>query len=770
MTPIDATSVNFSALSLPDLLAARDLFHLHLMNKPHVVGTAVGLYRVRKKGVPDSQGKTLANTEVRDNSWPALLVFVDQWSEPSEFGHGKEFQSDQYVPPRVYMPNGLIVPICVIAVEKQVASPEQAVNPLYPSNLIGGGFPVVADVQGVEHVASIGCMVSDGHTIYALTNRHVCGPAGVPLYSILGGNRVRIGTSSPKQLSDLEFEALYPGWTSRDVFVNLDIGLIEVDDRNYWTTQIYSIGELGPLVDLSVTNLSLRLVGTKVRAFGCASREMYGEVCALFYRYKAVGGFEYVADFLIGPREGAPSLGTRPGDSGTVWVLDDGSRQARPFAIQWGGQVFLAGANKTASSYALATCLSTVCSRLDVDLVRDWNIDQPDYWGAVGHYGIANNAIDAVRNKKLKQLMEANLERISFQTADINKKQMAGLSKREFVPLADVPDMVWKVGPYKRGPQNAPEHANHFADMDREIDTPIAGGKTLLEICKGGANVTIPIWQQYYDAVQKQYPSEHESRGLIPFRVWQFYQSMVEFVRAGDAAKFVCAAGIVSHYLGDACQPLHISYLFNGDPDSGQAAGVHAAYEDNMVDYHVPELMAGVAKEIASAVPNLAHDRPLYQGGHAAAVAAVALMQETFEVIAPREILDAFAQSDGQPPKQRAASLWQSGAPDTIGERTIKAMAQGCLSLAQLWDSAWTEGGGDAKIAAVGAIDETALEQIYRDKNFMPSRTLDTIGPLLQNGTAKSAVMEAKIAPMPRPRTPRKGPPAKQRQSAHRGR
>ena len=37
--------------------------------------------------------------------------------------------------------------------------------------------------------------------------------------------------------------------------------------------------------------------------------------------------------------------------------------------------------------------------------------------------------------------------------------------------------------------------------------------------------------------------------------------------KRGEVEKFVCAAGILSHYVGDACQPLHISYLFNGDPD-----------------------------------------------------------------------------------------------------------------------------------------------------------------------------------------------------------
>ena len=86
----------------------------------------------------------------------------------------------------------------------------------------------------------------------------------------------------------------------------------------------------------------MRLIGCPVRAFGAASREMHGEIAALFYRFKSVGGFEYVSDFLIGPRGGAISLGTHPGDSGTVWLLEapEGTLPM-PIALQWGGQVFV---------------------------------------------------------------------------------------------------------------------------------------------------------------------------------------------------------------------------------------------------------------------------------------------------------------------------------------------------------------------------------------------------------------------------------------------
>ena len=113
-----------------------------------------------------------------------------------------------------------------------------------------------------------------------------------------------------------------------------------------------------------------------------------------------------------------------------------------------------------------------------MELVRDWNIGLPEYWGAVGHYTIANKAISAIRNKRLKKLMEANLDRITYDQAQITSKNMKGLSTRDYVPLADVPDMVWKVGPHKRGGMNSPEHPNHFADMDK----PGPDGRTLLKI------------------------------------------------------------------------------------------------------------------------------------------------------------------------------------------------------------------------------------------------------------------------------------------------
>jgi hypothetical protein len=80
--------------------------------------------------------------------------------------------------------------------------------------------------------------VRDGHTVYALTNRHVTGPAGEPVYTRVAGETIRIGVSSAKQLARLPFTNLYPEFAGKQTYANLDVGLIRVDDLNGWTAEI----------------------------------------------------------------------------------------------------------------------------------------------------------------------------------------------------------------------------------------------------------------------------------------------------------------------------------------------------------------------------------------------------------------------------------------------------------------------------------------------------------------------------------------------------
>ncbi|WP_160299917.1 hypothetical protein [Belnapia sp. F-4-1] len=54
-------------------------------------------------------------------------------------------------------------------------------------------------------VASVGCLVSDEHTVYALTNRHASGPPRQPIRSVVRGAEVEIVRSSERQMTRLPF-------------------------------------------------------------------------------------------------------------------------------------------------------------------------------------------------------------------------------------------------------------------------------------------------------------------------------------------------------------------------------------------------------------------------------------------------------------------------------------------------------------------------------------------------------------------------------------
>ena len=278
-----------------------------------------------------------------------------------------------------------------------------------------------------------------------------------------------------------------------------------------------------------------------------------------------------------------------------------------------------------------------------------------------------------------------------------------------FVPLADVPDKVWKkphatATPYGR---RGLENPNHYADMDFKP----AGGKSLDELTPTAAALQPATWRQYYKSVGWNAVSQ---RGLLPFRVWQIYQRMVDFVAARDVANYVAAAGILAHYVGDACQPLHTSYLDDGDPfrkpdgtpsdqmlghGKGFAHGVHVAFEDDMLDAKYDVILKALVKKLGAS-----HGMKLAKNGQEAGFAVLELARRCRKKLPPKSIVDAYGDLVLTGKKSQAtAVLWSK-----FGTRTVDVIADGCRTLAMLWESAWVAGGGDqiapSKLTAISEI------------------------------------------------------------------
>jgi hypothetical protein len=743
---------NFASLSTKDLLEARDTYHWHLIHKANVVGTAIGLYRIRKsdpwpnrelRSVEQSRAeraaepkpeRTFETSEIRDYSWPCVLVFVDKWQVPADFTSGGPLSPDEAVPKTLYMPDGRMIPVCVVRVTQSAPDPRRLPDWQWPKGVIGGGFPIVSETQGASHVASVGCLVTDGFSVFALTSRHVVGPEGHEVSTIRKGRKVPIGRSDRRQLTRLPFSDVYVDFPGRRTFLTIDAGLIEVFDVEEWTSQTYGLPAVGTLADLSERNISVRLINAEVRAFGAASGELHGRVAALFYRHRSVGGYDDVADFLIAPEDESGS--SQPGDSGTVWhLVQRDELPLRPIAVQWGGQG-VSGAGGETFNFALASSLTNILRLLDVELVVDQNVAAQPFWGKTGHYSLAAMACveTSILSSKLEKLLAANQDRISFVGADLDPKHIATAVKEakdhgSFVPLADVPDVIWKTVPWQvtggrdTSWNKGPEHPTHHADIDIACGP---GGKTLraLSLQKPATNVTVPFWKKVY--TDCGYASS-DKRGLLPFRCWQFFDAMVDALHQNDLVGYVAAAGLLAHYVGDACQPLHGSQYADGQEVPGQeklGKGIHSAYESAMVDHRSGEILEGMQQ----ALPTTPHP-PLMESGHAVATAVVRLMDRAAHAVDPLTLINAYAATKGGASKAVTTILWEQ-----FGPATIATLCDGTVTLATIWESAWRMGGGSKrfKSAQMQALDRGALQARYVNPAFVPSLDLDHVQGVLK--------------------------------------
>jgi hypothetical protein len=140
---------------------------------------------------PKSEPRTLHNSSVKSWSWPCILVVVREWQTLQDLTKWPE----DVVTPFVYMPEGRIVPVCVVLAAS--ALPPRAVDPSQlTASTLGASPPIYVDAQGIWRMGTIACMVSDGSDFYLLTNTHLAGQAGRPVRALLRGAPQVVGSTS----------------------------------------------------------------------------------------------------------------------------------------------------------------------------------------------------------------------------------------------------------------------------------------------------------------------------------------------------------------------------------------------------------------------------------------------------------------------------------------------------------------------------------------------------------------------------------------------
>ncbi len=722
---------DFRSLAVKDLLDARDQFHVHLAHKPNVFSTAIGLYLIRTSDPdsgndsrhrtrrPKASPRTLLNTVVKDWSWPCILVFVTEWLTLDDL----RSKPDQVIPPFVYMPDGRMVPICVVLAESSNLPPRVVAPSSLADSTVGIGCPIYVDAQGMRRMGTAACLVSDGSDFYILTNTHLAGESGRAVRALLRGIPLLIGTThGARNLTEKTFSEVYPELPGRDSVVNIDAAIVRMEDATAWNPKALA-QPLGPVADFSAQTASLSWIGRPVVGQGAASGQMRGEIKAIFYRYKSIGGRDYVADFVIGSSADATEpLMTQPGDSGSLWCLDSvlAPNALSPFAMEWGGQRISSGPSTGQFlQLSLATSMAVTLRELNLDIVQDPAAERTQYWGPVGHFKIGQQACFLVKDQSLQSFFTANVNNLSY-SSDAQIKLATHLQAAAgFVPLSDVPDVVWKTNINRSKPSvaRAQENWNHYAD----IDLPGADGKTLLDnYLADPKSLNYKAWIAFYKTAPP--PSAAASKtmnyGALPFRVWQIFAQMVPYAKQSDGANFLTAAGCLAHYVGDSCQPLHSSQ--HSDGLNGASTGVHSTYEDNMVDAYADQIGAG----IAAAIAKLTFKPRKISTAWDAAMAVMDLMNFCHQALPPETICSVY--NKARPGSGKSATtnlavlkaLW-----DNCGDATIEVIAAGAVTLAAIWQAAWTASGASSSTSWLTRIyDGTKdLMPIYENDEFLRS-------------------------------------------------
>ena len=374
-----------------------------------------------------------------------------------------------------------------------------------------------------------------------------------------------------------------------------------------------------------------------------------------------------------------------------------------------------------------------------------------------------------LENNQFSKFMKLNIESISFNSdkiaKDIDRKNNPDLPSDPtigFCPLADVPDIIWKQSKlsadgksgFKWG-RRGDENPNHYADAD-SIGKE---GKTLYDYCNSQDKMNVSVWRQYYDDVDEvngvdkttdEYKGLKEKRGIVCFRVWQIFNYMVSAANDGNAPEFIFAAGVLAHYVGDACQPLHSSYMSDGDPADNKIIdytakvtskkkdgtfshtagdiykkkinpgnGVHVAYEDKMIDDYIDQIFPLIRGLIQQQQANNEEKIINVDSGQAAAFAVLKLMQKTQATIPPKAIVEAFKAVHGKGNVSEALYT-------QFGTKTAEVLSRGTRYLAAIWEAAWNCAKQN-KIHVNTQVSTDDLIKLYSTPDELPSKHLETI-------------------------------------------
>jgi len=374
-------------------------------------------------------------------------------------------------------------------------------------------------------------------------------------------------------------------------------------------------------------------------------------------------------------------------------------------------------------------------------------------WGEYGHEQVNGAAVRLLlgRHRGLAQFLGPN----------------SALLRR----LSITPDADWKSS-------FAQEPPLHFF----EVDAFIAAEKdpnTIGLLPTGGYRDVYPQYRQllasnaeYLQKMSPGKPLDPAAHGTAPWRVLQFYDLAVAAMRRHDPAQALFFLGVMGHYVADLAQPLHTTVDFDGERGGAPAAGVHFAFEEQILEKEAlrrageaapaRDLRSGLWRTDATDQPVLAAAAEVLGHKRLAAIPRGSILPELFALVGGgypliQPLLQAFSRqcqaarrmaSPGEAAAVCAPAFDSAGRsqPPQVPDLLVSAFATSALSvragrssydttvlkaaqmrlaeaavlLARLWVSAYESGGRPSFGPTVARFEDMHVLEAYPVPDYLP--------------------------------------------------
>jgi hypothetical protein len=232
--------------------------------------------------------------------------------------------------------------------------------------LIGGAQIAGYDSMGVGYMGTLGCVVVDlDARLGLLTNQHIAGPPGRPIFHPYPGDKT-VGRTS-KAIEYVTDEEHYDGSIDeKDALIRVDCGVVrlERDAEAQAKAGLYELGELDDVLRIDAGTMDV--IGTEVISVGRTRGIQRGKIVAYAYEWQDEERWSVYTDLLIIGDEPGGAF-SYSGDSGKLIVTAD---ELRPIALLWGGWKERLRTGYEQENWTYAIDIGKVLEYLDVNILR----------------------------------------------------------------------------------------------------------------------------------------------------------------------------------------------------------------------------------------------------------------------------------------------------------------------------------------------------------------------------------------------------------------